>query len=209
MTVVGGSGQDTFDVGSLAGLWPNPPSSEPAFLDVNGVVRYISALLTIQGGSGIDTLNVDDTGETQNEFGQLTSTMITGLGISVGIAYSSITTLNINLGKGMDGFTVISTSAGTTNNIVGGTGIDAIAVQTIAGPTNVFGVGTHDIYVGSNATPSLRYWRQPRGDRGRASRSREASSPASTYWSLTPAATQPPRPEPLPLIRSPEWGCLA
>ena len=38
--------------------------------------------------------------------------------------------------------------------MVGGTGIAAIAVRTIAGPTNITGTGTHDIYVGSLATPT-------------------------------------------------------
>ena len=138
-TVNAGSENDTIHVGSLA----------PAIL--GGTVDGISAPLTINGNAGSDTLNVDDTGDTDLNTGTLTSTTLTGLDMSAGITYGTLETLNIGLGSGGDDFTIASTHTGTTtlNSNAGG---DTVNVQTISGATTV-NTGSEDdtINVGSLA----------------------------------------------------------
>ena len=141
-TVNAGSGDDTINVGSLAP-------------DMGGNVNAISALLTISGGDGSDTLNVDDSGDTTANTGTLTATMLTGLGMSDGIAYSELEDLNISLGSGGDTFTIASTHAGTTV-LNTNAGADTVNVQTIAGATTVnAGSGNDTINVGSLAAPDM------------------------------------------------------
>ena len=133
VTVNAGNGQDTIDVGSLAGLWPDPRTGAITFLNINGFVADISALLTILGGTGRDTLNVDDTGDPQGVTGLLTSSQITGLRMAVGIVYQSITTLNVNLGLGNDTFNIQSTAAVTTSTVSNRGGIDTFNIGSRAG----------------------------------------------------------------------------
>ncbi|MDB5299554.1 MAG: type secretion target repeat protein, partial [Phycisphaerales bacterium] len=133
-TINGGNGDDTFIVGSTA----------PA---AGGNVDAISALLTLNGDSGVDLLTVDDTGDTSDNSGHLTASTITGLDMAVGIAYGTFETLGVNLGTGKDTFTIDSTHAGITN-VNGGGNDDTIDVETIAGVTNIAGgAGSDTIYV--------------------------------------------------------------
>ncbi len=75
-------------------------------------------MLTINGNdptSGSDWLYVDDTGDTTDNTGTLTSTTITGLGMAVGITYGTIEHLVISLGSGDDTFTIESTHGAATS----------------------------------------------------------------------------------------------
>ena len=54
--------------------------------------------LDVDGGDGLDTLNVDDTGDATPNSGVLTATTLTGLGMGVGITYGAVEVLNISLG---------------------------------------------------------------------------------------------------------------
>ncbi len=152
VTVNAGNGQDTIDIGTLAGLWPNLPSDDLALLSVNGVVGQISSTLTVNGGSGDDTLNIDDSGDSATATGTLTNDSLTGLGMAGEIVYSSIATVNVNLGSGAVTFTIASTLTGATTNLQGGDGGDTINVQTIAGPTNLgLGLEGNTVNVGTDA----------------------------------------------------------
>jgi Ca2+-binding RTX toxin-like protein len=152
VSVDAGSGQDTIDVGSEAGLWPSPQTGATIFENIDGYVGAISALLSIVGGAGVDTLNLDDTGDPLAVAGALTSDQITGLLMAVGIDYQSITTLNINLGPGNDIFTIVNTFTRTTTNLLGGSGDETLNVENIAHSTNVYpGSGQNTINVGSLA----------------------------------------------------------
>jgi hypothetical protein len=80
-------------------------------------------------GSGSDTLNADDTGDTTtSQSGTLTATTLTGLGMGLsmgpsGITYSGLKALNINLGSGGNQFTInVSSGANlpATTTINGG-----------------------------------------------------------------------------------------
>ena len=81
-----------------------------------GILNNIQGAVTV-AGDGSTTLNVDDTGQSGNATGTLTSTALTGLGMGpAGISYTGLSTLNIALG-GNGAFTVKSTAAGTATNI--------------------------------------------------------------------------------------------
>ena len=97
----------------------------------NGNVNAISALLTINGEADSDTLNVDETGDATANVGTLTSTTLTGLGMSGSITYGTFETLNVSLGSGSDTFTIQSTHSGATT-LNTNNGDDTIHVQTIA-----------------------------------------------------------------------------
>jgi LysM repeat protein len=93
---------DKINVGSLASVMNN------------GVVDGIAGLLTIDSGSGEDDLNVDDTGDTDDNTGTLTGSSLTGLDMPEGIVYFNVEHLHINLGSGNDTFNVQGTTAETT-----------------------------------------------------------------------------------------------
>src|SRR5205823_1581150 len=118
-----GADADMINVGSLA----------PA---VGGTVNAINALLTINGNDGADALNVDDTGDGLANTGTLTSTTLTGLGMTSGIVYGTLESVNVNLGSGGDSFTIASTHAGATT-LNTNAGADTVNVQTIGGATAV------------------------------------------------------------------------
>ncbi len=119
-TVNAGPGADTINVGSMAP-------------DAGGTVNLILAPLTLIGGEGEDTLNVDDSGDSEPNSLTLTADSITGLGMSDGIGYSGVESLNIALGSGGNTVNVQSTSAHT--RMVTGTGNDTVNVSSDA-PAN-------------------------------------------------------------------------
>ncbi len=92
-----GDGADEVVVGSAAtctaGSCTNP----------SGVLSGIDAPLTVNGGSGSNTLDLDDTNDDTGDTLVLTSALIDGLDLHAdGIAYSSIAELDIRLGSGGD-----------------------------------------------------------------------------------------------------------
>jgi hypothetical protein len=126
----GDGGNNTFNLGSLAPL-------------TGGVVSGIAGALYITGGSnqlrlmtlaspGTNTINVDDTGDTANSIGLLTSSTLTGLGMGVGVTFVSINVMNINLGSGSDTFNVRSTNATTITNLNSGAGVNTVNVGSLA-----------------------------------------------------------------------------
>ncbi|NOS72615.1 MAG: hypothetical protein HOP33_22175, partial [Verrucomicrobia bacterium] len=115
--VLGGDGDDTINVGSLA----------PA---INGNVNGISGALFISGEAGTDTTNVDDRSDTFGNTGYLTATQLTGLGMAVGITYDTLEFLNIDTGSGDDVFNIRGTSAVT--NISLHDGNEQIYVSSLA-----------------------------------------------------------------------------
>ena len=117
------------------------PPSNPQFIAVNGVVDQIAALLTVHGGTGKNTLNVDDSGDMNDNTGQLTVTDVTGLDMAGSIHYDGFADdINIVLGHGNDVFTIVSTHTGLTT-VEGRSGNDQINVKTISGETRVAGDG--------------------------------------------------------------------
>src|SRR5260221_11522634 len=95
-TVYSGARDDTITVRTLA------PSR-------GGTVKFICAALTIDAGTGIDVLTVDNTGDRHDRPGALTASSLTGLGMSGNITYGAVESLEIFLGSGVDTFSVSGT----------------------------------------------------------------------------------------------------
>ncbi|HKI91579.1 MAG TPA: hypothetical protein VJ986_04710, partial [Gaiellaceae bacterium] len=105
-TISTGAGDDTITVGSdAAALDPT----------LNSLLSGIqNAWLTLDAGAGADTLNAYDSGNTVGQTGVLTDSTLTGIGMTLGIAYAGVETIAIRLGSGNDHFTVASTPVGST-----------------------------------------------------------------------------------------------
>jgi Ca2+-binding RTX toxin-like protein len=132
VTANGEGDNDTFNVG-IGGT--------PTVNNINGV--DFRGPLVINGDDGEDILNVDDSGDTTDNTGNLTDNLITGLGMAVGIRYETLEDLNIRLGTGSDTFTVEGTHGGTTT-IDGNAGEEAIIVESVSGATTINGDGDND-----------------------------------------------------------------
>ena len=111
-TITTDAGDDTISVGSTTG--PGLPNLSLSTLD------NIDALLTLDAGSGFNTLNTYDTGDTGSNTGVLTASTYQGDGMLNGIAYANVDALNIDLSDGNDHFTVASTPLGSTLFLYGG-----------------------------------------------------------------------------------------
>jgi hypothetical protein len=119
----------------------------------NNVLDQINARLEVIGGDGFDTMNADDTGDTKNNTGILESDRLLGLGMTTGIFYNELETVNIGLGSGSDTFTIESTHASDFitqieedlnptqgkryTNLYTGAGDDQVRVKTIDSVTSV------------------------------------------------------------------------
>ncbi|MBY5161789.1 choice-of-anchor D domain-containing protein [Salsipaludibacter albus] len=151
-TLLLGGGDDVVDVSSTGS-------------PTGGTVNTILGALTIdgQGGSGAgagDTVNVSDWADGADNTGELTSTLLTGLGMGAdGITYAGLEYLNIRLGTGNDTFVVHSTHAGETglwtragNDTVDVGGSDQ-TIDDVVGLLDVdMGTGDDDLTVNDQAT---------------------------------------------------------
>jgi hypothetical protein len=129
----GNAGNDTFNFGS----------SMPT---TGGTVNNIAGQVNIVGGIGLNTVNVDDTGDATSNIGTLTSTALTGLGLGTGINYATIETLNISLGSGGNTFTIDSTSALAVTTLNSGSGGDIFNVRATTGTLNLNGNTGNDTF---------------------------------------------------------------
>jgi Ca2+-binding RTX toxin-like protein len=137
-TINAGTGDDTVNVGI-----PVP--------GMGGLTSGIGAVLTVNGGGGSDVLNVDDSADGTGRVGDLSSSELSGLGMTGSISYTGLDALNISLGSGDDNFTIASTHNGATT-VRGNAGDDTINVRTLFGATTVdAGSGNDTINVGSQA----------------------------------------------------------
>jgi hypothetical protein len=102
--------------------------------DGSNTVNSISALLTVVGGEGQDGLEVNDSGDATNNAATLTNSSLTGLGMSAGVQYSGLETLDIQLGSGNDAFTIRSIA--TTVVLSTGSGNDQINLGNLANQLN-------------------------------------------------------------------------
>ncbi len=137
--VTGGHGASTINVGSLA---PAP----------GGTLAKIVGPVTLTG-TGNDTLNIDDSGETTAQAADLTNAVLKGLGMGpAGISYTGISGLNLALGAGGNAVTVEQTAANAVTRILGGGAGDTFNVRATTGRTEITtGTGANTINVGSAA----------------------------------------------------------
>src|SRR6185503_8253500 len=106
---------------------------------VKHTVNVINAPVHIDGGEGVDTLNVDDSGDTADNTGLLTGDHLSGLGMGStdqnqvnpegGVFYGGVETLDVKLGAGNDHFFVQGTLPQTF--VHAGPGNDEILVGNL------------------------------------------------------------------------------
>src|SRR5207302_6080368 len=149
LTINGGDGSDTINVGTNATATTNS----------GGNVNSIIAALTVNGGlnttGGGDVLTVDDSDDSAPNSCALSSTQITGLGMSVGINYAGLEFLKIDLGQGDDSFDILSTSASTVSAVNGNGGADTIHVIASAANAIVDGGDGNDTLTGSPGADTI------------------------------------------------------
>ena len=156
----------------------NVGSTQPT---LGGVVDTISAPLVVNGGLGVNALNVDDSGSTANKSGTLTSSTITGLGMADGITYSDMPPSTSPWGPGGENFTIASTHTGSSQR-AGGPGADVVTVQTTRGFTTVSGGAGNDTI---NVDAHRRYQRRSMPAPATPS---STSSPSAASRPSTPTA---------------------
>ncbi|KPK77738.1 MAG: hypothetical protein AMJ79_02265 [Phycisphaerae bacterium SM23_30] len=100
-------GNDIINIGSHA-----TPNS-----NMGGTVNDIKAPLKVEGGPGSDQLNLDDTGDNEDNSGILTGASLTGLDMAAGIDYLGLEQLHIGLSMYDDAFNVQSTGIETNLNL--------------------------------------------------------------------------------------------
>ncbi|MCW9025537.1 MAG: DUF4347 domain-containing protein [Gammaproteobacteria bacterium] len=122
VTVRGGDDNDIINVGSGAPV-------------TGGVVDYISDLLDVDGEAGTDILNVDDSGDTDDNDLLVTNTLLTGLDMSDGIQYAGMEFINIATGSGSEKVDVQSTALNSLTTISTNDGDASINVSSDA-PAN-------------------------------------------------------------------------
>ncbi len=146
-TIDGNAGDDEFDVlataaGSTTTL--NGLAGDDVFDIGNaGDVGAIAGLVVIDGGLDDDDINVDASASTADEVAVLTSDMLRGMSLGVGIDYDEAESFDVWLGTGTDTFYVESTHAGSTTAYTGEGG-DTIAIRSIGGTTTIRGQGGGD-----------------------------------------------------------------
>ncbi len=155
--LTGGSvGSNTFNLGSLAPVGGGTLTGLAGPVYITGGTNTMRLLALT--GTASNTINVDDTGDTANNIGTLTSTLLTGLGLGTGVTYASVNTLNIRLGLGSDIFNVQSTNLTTRTTVNTGPSRDTVDIGSNApagsgtvsgtqGALIIVGVGTDTVNV--------------------------------------------------------------
>jgi hypothetical protein len=171
LTVITGGGDDTVTVQSTA-------SHIPVLLDSSGGndtvnvgdgthgVQDINGELTVQNGAGVDTLNVNDSGNGTGRNALFLVDTVTGTGIiaslaAVQIAYQvdELSALNVTGGSGANLFRVLDTGQGVHNLVTTlntGSGNSTVSVQATTGALVVHGGAAGAKLVG--ASPSPQTW---------------------------------------------------
>jgi Ca2+-binding RTX toxin-like protein len=149
-TVYAGDGDDIVNVGSafmLFGQTIGHGDQAPG-----GVVDRIDAPLVVDGGSGYDTLNVDDSGDVTADLFTLTGSRITGLDLhESGIAFTNLEAVNVDLGAGDDVVNVQGTTELTSLYLGNGDEriyVSSQAAETLEGPGTDFLTGDLDGILG-------------------------------------------------------------
>ena len=140
LTVDLGDGDDTVLAGSKA--------IEQTESNQGGVLDLLGAHLTLIGGTGRDTLRNDDSADTDNNTGMVTSTLLSGLDTQ-GIDYTGFEVFTLDLGSGNDTLTVNSTVAGPVA-ITTGAGNDTVNVGSTTSLLDLIG-GTLSITGGTGS----------------------------------------------------------
>ena len=136
LRIEGGLDRDTIDVGAVqvptvidAGAGDDDIRIGDPDTGLTNAGTNLAAV-TVIGGSGGDTLTLDDSGRTGAAEGVVTGTAVTGFGLNAGdeIRYEDIERVDIDLGSGGSEVTVEGTQPGVVLSIRGGSAGDTFTV---------------------------------------------------------------------------------
>jgi hypothetical protein len=113
----------------------------------------IATALTVQGGTGSDTLTLDDRAQTAATSGEIQAALLRGWGLGADVGYTAFEALNLLLGSGADTVTVTSTHAGSTS-VDSGAGADTVEVRGNSGALDIqAGAGNDLLRLFANMAP--------------------------------------------------------
>jgi Ca2+-binding RTX toxin-like protein len=177
LTLHGQGGIDTFNIRGMGGsvnvhgdgdndtinvsdTGPFVPAAGPATRV--GSIGNIDGLLVVDGGTGVDVMNVDDSRAASNnsKTGTLTGTRLSGLDMPLGINYVGLDELNIWLGIAGNVFVVDGTHASiigglATTTVSTGDGVDLITINDVSDTLTVNGQGGDDLITINGVSDTL------------------------------------------------------
>ncbi|MEP9378774.1 PKD domain-containing protein [Aquabacter sp. CN5-332] len=110
LTINAGFGTDAILLGSTA----------TAAGASGGVLSTILGQVVLQGGDGMDTLLLDDSGATSGRTATLSTTQITGMGLGASVQFGTLASLALQFGSGADGVTVTGANINVQMDLGGG-----------------------------------------------------------------------------------------
>ena len=131
--IFAGPGADVFNIGN-----------GPTF------IASLLAPLTIDGGSGFDTLNLLDQPDTNDTAYTISPAQVTRVG-SIPITYTALEAVSVQAGSGANAFTINGTVAATPVTLSGGSGNDTFSITPASSTlTSLLGDLTIDGTTGAN-----------------------------------------------------------
>ena len=116
----GAAGGNVFNLGGLAPAAGGSLGGLYGQVFIAGGTSHLR-LITLASG-GVNTVNLDDSGNASENQGTLTSSAVTGLGMSDGVIFASVNVLNISSSSGDDTIYIQSMDSRTVTTISGGIG---------------------------------------------------------------------------------------
>jgi Ca2+-binding RTX toxin-like protein len=110
-------------------------------------IQTIAAPLSVIGGSDIDQITIDNSGDILGRIGTLSESSLTGIGMPGRIDYGAFETIMLGLGLGDDELFVSNTHLGLTT-IEAGPGDDVVDVSGVTGLTGISGGDGVDTLIG-------------------------------------------------------------
>lgn len=149
-----GAGNDTVNVETINGETTVKLGANDDTVNVSNKsqkVDDISVALIVSGGIGTDALNINDSGDANDNTAVVNDTIVTGLGMNGQINYGNFESVDLVMGSGSDIVTIQTTHQQSTN-ITTGVGNDTVNVKTISGETFVkLGANDDTVFVGNNS----------------------------------------------------------
>jgi hypothetical protein len=131
LTINGGTAADTYSLNSTASGTPvtaNGGASNDTFKLTAGNLDSLAGAVTVNGGGGSNTVNVNDQTNTGTQTYVVTDSTVTRGPTFGGLTYGTVQTLVLNGGSGADIYNIQGTASGTATTVKGGAASDTFDV---------------------------------------------------------------------------------
>jgi hypothetical protein len=153
-----GGGDDTVQVQAIQGLTQIATGDGDDRIQVGNAAHTandIAHRLIVTGGAGVDSLQVDDSGETDSSSVVISNRTVSGLGMRNAVEYASIDHLNVTTGEGAATVSVQSTHQSVKTTVQTGAGDDRVWIRSAQGQTQIeTGAGADQVVVQAIAAPT-------------------------------------------------------